>query len=84
MTFDVLGTDHLGSGVPAVLAAANDITARTQRIDQLQAAIDEIRNHVTTVDAQPFVTDAHRNMNLAGEKQCAAVIAAILERHGLA
>lgn len=54
-------------------------------LDRQTQALAEIRNHLSTVDAKRFtVRDTMGDFKLSGEKACAAVVAAILERNGLA
>ncbi|PQM51804.1 hypothetical protein C5U48_12825 [Mycolicibacter virginiensis] len=53
-------------------------------VDRQAQAFKEIRNHLSTVDAKRFtVTDTMGDLKVSGEKACAAVVAAILERNGL-
>ena len=53
-------------------------------LDRQTQALNEIRSFLGTVDSKPFVGGiALSDFKLSGEKDCAAVIAAILERHGL-
>lgn len=58
-------------------------TAAETMVAQQAQALKEIRSHLSTVDAKPFVTDPFENAVISGDKRTAAVIAAILERNGL-
>lgn len=49
-------------------------------VDRQTQALKEIRNHLSTVAAKRFTMG---DLKVSGEKACAAVVDAILERHGL-
>ncbi|MGV0627184.1 hypothetical protein [Mycolicibacter minnesotensis] len=52
-------------------------------VDRQTQALKEIRNHLSIVHAKGFGAEFTDAMRLSGEKACAAVVDAILERHGL-
>lgn len=73
------------STYPAALQAVDEQILLAGRQGQaITTILMEVRRHLTIVDAKGFVTDSFENAAISGEKRCAAVIAAILERHGLA
>ncbi|GFG83364.1 hypothetical protein [Mycolicibacter algericus] len=53
-------------------------------VDRQTQALKEIRGFLAAVDAKPFFGGVSlADFKLSGEKACAAVVDAILERHGL-
>lgn len=79
--YEPVGESPELSGMGRMLAAADGIRDKAERQAQ---ALDEIRNHLATVDGKEFGAFPGTAFRVAGEKACAAAIAAILERHGLA